>query len=121
MTTKMPARRAFSAAFSLITCSCIQTAGNFQLDGLIHDFFHILWAAENIYDVNLLRDFQQRRVGLLPQGPMYPRIHRNDSVALRLHVRRHSMAGTQRAIRESDHCDRFGAFQQVRDRVCLRK
>jgi hypothetical protein len=30
ITTKMPARRAFSAAFSWITSSCIQIAGTFN-------------------------------------------------------------------------------------------
>ena len=38
ITTKIPAWRAFSAAFSWMTSSCIQTAGTFELNGLIDHF-----------------------------------------------------------------------------------
>ena len=67
ITTKMPAWRAFSAAASWTTPSCIQIAGTFSLNCLLDDLRHKFGAAEDVDDVDLLRHILQRRVGLLAQ------------------------------------------------------
>jgi len=48
-------------------------------------------------------------------------IYRNDAVAIGLHVGRHSVAGTQRAVGEPHDRDGAGALEEVSDRIGLRQ
>jgi hypothetical protein len=55
ITTKIPALRAFCAAFLVDHILLHPDGWNLQLNRLIHNFFHELRPPENIHDVDLFR------------------------------------------------------------------
>lgn len=93
---------------------------NFQLNSLIDNLLHELRTAEDVYDVDFFRDFQQRRIGFFSQRFSYERIDGNDFVTLRLHVGGNAITRAHRAIREPDYSNGFCALQQVADRISFR-
>ena len=84
---------------------------NLKLNCLLHNLIHKLRPPENIHQVDLLRQVsghvEQGRIRLLPQRLRNLRIDGDDPVALRLHIRRHTMARRHRTIRQPDHRNRF--------------
>lgn len=60
--------------------------GHFELDRLIDDFLNELRPAKDIDDVNFFRHVVQRPIGFLAEAFFDPRIYRNHSIALALHV-----------------------------------
>jgi hypothetical protein len=91
-----------------------------ELNRLIDDRLDEFGAPENVNDVDLLRHLKQRPIGLLSQAFLNPGIHRNDAVAVALHVGRNPMTGTQGVVGESDHRNGFGLLQQFSDGIGLR-
>src|SRR5579863_920636 len=82
-------------------------------NGRIHDLRHAFRPAEDIDDVDVYRDLFQRCPGLLSQNLTLIGVHRNDSVATRLHVLGDAVARTRAAAGEAHHRDRFSASKKV--------
>ncbi len=60
--------------------------GYLQLDRLIDDRFDKFRATEDIHYIDRFLDLQQRGIRLLAKGLINFGIHRNNSIAVRLHV-----------------------------------
>src|SRR5690349_1010105 len=70
-------------------------ARHFELNRLIDDLRNELCSAEDVYDINLLRHIEDSRKRLFTECSVDARIHRDDAVSRRLHVRRDAVTGTQ--------------------------
>src|SRR5208283_4709568 len=92
---------------------------NFQPNRLVHDFFDEFRPPENVHDIDLLRNVQQRCIRLFPQRRLDLRIDGNDAVPLALHVESNAVAGTVRLVGESNYGNGLGASQQFSNRVAL--
>ena len=92
-----------------------------QADRLVHNFFDKFRPAEDTDDIDFFRHFEQRRIRSLSQRPVDLRIDWNDAITVCLHVRRHSVTGTQRAVGKSNDRNGPGALEQVRDGIRLRQ
>ena len=93
--------------------------GDFELDGLVDNFFDELRPAENIDEVDFLRlrNVEQRRISFLAQALLDLRIYRDDTISVALHVGRNAVAGTHGITRQADDRDGLGALQQVGDGI----
>ena len=86
MTTVRPAARAFSAAASLITPSCIHNTFAPTANRLVDRGHHLIGATKDVDDFDFLRHVFQFRVAFLAQHFPFVRIHRNDAVAGALQI-----------------------------------
>ncbi len=119
MTTKIPALRAFSAAFFIDHFLLHPNRGNLQPNRLIYNLLYELRPPEDVHDIDLLGNIEQRCIGFLAKSAFDVRIDRNDVVAIRLHVRRNPVAWAQRTVRESNDRNGFGALQQIGNTIGL--
>src|SRR6266571_3574560 len=81
-----------------------------QPDRFIHHIRDELRPPKHIYHIDLLRHVGQRSNSLLSQRAFDGRVDRDNAVARGLHVRAHAVTWTQRAVRQADYGNGFGAF-----------
>ena len=70
--------------------------GNIQAYGFVDDLRHELRPAENVDEIDLLRNFSKTAVGPRSQNFSLIRIHWNDAVSLSLHPLRNAKTRTHR-------------------------
>src|SRR5690242_11919046 len=83
----------------------------------VHDCRNRFRFAENIDDIDPLRNIFQPRIGFFAQHLGLSGIHRDDAIARRLHVTRYSMARPLRLAGKSHDGDRTARPQNFRDCV----
>ena len=82
-----------------------------ELDRLIDNFFDEFRASKNIYDIDFLRDVEQRWIRVFAEAFVDPRIDRNDAIAMALHVSGNTVARPHRIAGQPNDSDDFGTAQ----------
>src|SRR5690348_7071991 len=86
-------------------------------NGILGDRHHVLRLAEHVDDVDLLRHVAQRRIALLAQDLPVARVHRDDAIAVLLHVLGREIARPEPVRGKSDHGDGVVLAEDAPQRV----
>lgn len=74
-------------------------------DGIVSDGGYCIGLAEDVYNVNLLRDIAQRSITFFAQDFRFIRVDRDDFIAFALEILPDAMTGAAWIARKANHCD----------------